>query len=122
VKIAHHNRLHPYYLVYVGNDGEVIVDHTEVKRLLDLVRTSCANKSEPIAEVCEKFNNLTEDGRKMEFYSNLLNCAINSIIEIKEDSDLDSLFTPGKTSALVETLSGLDDFELVAFIVVQEEA
>ena len=122
VKIAHHNRLHPYYLVYVGNDGEVIVDHTEVKKLLDLVRTSCANQPEPIAEVCEKFNELTEDGRKMEFYSNLLNNAINSIIEIKEDSDLDSLFSPGKTSALVEKLSGLDDFELVAFIVVQEAA
>ncbi len=122
VKIAHHNRLHPYYLVYVGNDGDIIVDHTEVKRLLDLVRTSCANQPEPIAEVCEEFNKITEDGRKMEFYSNLLNKAINSIIEIKDDSDLDSLFSAGKTSALLNPLSGLDDFELIAFIVVQEEA
>lgn len=120
VKIAHHNRLHPYYLVYVGNDGEVIVDHTEVKRLLDLVRSSCANLSEPVADVCRKFNEITDDGRNMEFYSGLLNTAINSIINIKEDSDLDSLFSPGRTTALVDTLSGLDDFELVAFIVVQE--
>ncbi len=120
VKIAFHNRLHPYYLVYVSNDGEIIVDHTDVKRLLDLLRTSCANQKEPIDEVCKTFNDLTDDGREMEFYSNLLNKAINSIIEIKEDSDLDSLFSPGRTSALVEQLSGLDDFELVAFIVVQE--
>lgn len=120
VKIAQHNRLHPYYLVYVGNDGEVIVDHTEVKRLLDLVRNSSANQPEPIIDVCRAFNEFTEDGRKMEFYSNLLNKAINSIIEIKDDSDLDSLFSPGKTTALLNPLSGLDDFELVAFIVVQE--
>lgn len=122
VKIAHHNRLHPYYLVYVGDDGEVIVDHTEVKRLLDLVRSSCANESEPMADVCRVFNDKTDDGRKMEFYSGLLNTAINSIINIKEDSDLDSLFSPGRTTALIDTLSGLDDFELVAFIVVQEAA
>lgn len=120
VKIAHHNRLHPYYLVYVGNDGEVIVDHTEVKRLLDLVRNSCSGKNEAIASVCKPFNKVTDDGRNMGFYSNLLNLAIGSIIEIKEDSDLDSLFSPGRTTALVDKLSGLDDFELVAFIVVQE--
>lgn len=120
VKIAHHNRLHPYYLVYVGDDGDVIVDHTEVKRLLDLVRSSCANESEPIADVCRIFNEKTDDGRKMEFYSGLLNTAINSIINIKEDSDLDSLFSPGRTTALLDTVTGLDDFELVAFIVVQE--
>lgn len=122
VKIEYHNRLHPYYLVYVGNDGEVIVDHTDVKRLLDLIRSACIGQSEPIAAVCQKFNELTDDGRKMDFYSTVLNQAINSIIEIKEDSDLDSLFSPGRTTALVNKLSGLDDFELIAFIVVQEEA
>lgn len=122
VKIAQHNRLHPYYLVYVGNDGEVIVDHTEVKRLLDLVRSSCAGRPEPVADVCRTFNEFTEDGRKMDHYSGLLNTAINSIMNIREDSDLDSLFSQGRTTALVDSLSGLDDFELVAFIVVQEAA
>lgn len=120
VKVAHHNRLHPYYLVYVSNDGEVIVDHTEVKRLLDLVRSSCVNKSEPIAEVCRIFNEKTDDGKNMGVYSGLLNTAINSIINIKEDSDIDSLFSPGRTTALLDNVTGLDDFELVAFIVVQE--
>ncbi|MBK8464360.1 MAG: DEAD/DEAH box helicase family protein [Chloracidobacterium sp.] len=121
VRIALHNRLHPYYLVYVGNDGEVITDHTEVKRLLDMVRNACSGKKEPIADVCKIFNQATDDGRNMEPYSELLGKAINSIIDIKEDSDLDSLFTVGKTTALVETVSGLDDFELIAFVVVQKE-
>ncbi len=121
VRIALHNRLHPYYLVYVGNDGEVITDHTEVKRLLDMVRNACSGKKEPIADVCKIFNQSTDDGRNMEPYSELLGKAINSIIDIKEDSDLDSLFSVGRTTALVETVSGLDDFELIAFVVVQKE-
>lgn len=120
VDIAHHNRLHPYYLVYVSNEGEVVINHSEVKKLLDVVRGACGGRSEPIAEACNLFNRVTDDGRKMDFYSQLLNVAINSIIELKDESDLDSLFSPGRTTALVNTLSGLDDFELVAFIVVQE--
>ena len=120
VKIAHHNRLHPYYLVYVGNDGEVIIDHSEVKRLLDLVRSSCNKKDKPISNVCRSFNERTDDGRDMAFYSELLNTAIGSIINIKEDSELDSLFSPGKTTALLDSISGLDDFELISFIVVEE--
>ena len=99
----------------------MITDHTEVKRLLDLVRNACSGKKEPIADVCRIFNQATDDGRNMEPYSELLGKAINSIIDIKEDSDLDSLFSVGKTSALVETVSGLDDFELIAFVVVQKE-
>ncbi|MGB2748563.1 MAG: C-terminal helicase domain-containing protein, partial [Thiofilum sp.] len=120
VSIAHHNRLHPYYLVYVGQSGEIITDHTEVKKLLDLVRTASAGRSEPEREACRVFNDLTDDGRNMQAYSDLLNKAIGSIIDVKENSDLDSLFTVGKTTALINEIAGLDDFELIAFMVIQE--
>ena len=76
-------------------------------------------RDEPIRELCQKFNEGTRDGRDMKRYSNLLDQAIRSVIDVKEESDIDSLFTPGKTTALVETISGLDDFELIAFIVIQ---
>jgi len=56
----------------------------------------------------------------MNIYSELLSSAILSMIEIKEENDLDSLFTPGKTSALLDDIDGIDSFELVAFIVVQD--
>ena len=52
--------------------------------------------------------------------SELLSEAINSIIDVKEDSDIDSLFKSGGTSALMSAVSGLDDFELVCFLVVKE--
>ncbi len=120
VRVAQHNRLHPYYLVYVGRDGEVITNHTEVKKLLDLIRTACAGRGEPELDVCRIFNKATDDGRDMQAYSELLNRAITSIIDVKDDCDLDSLFSAGRTTALINEIAGLDDFELIAFIVVQE--
>ena len=120
VNINQQNRLHPYYLVCISKDGEVIADHTEAKKLLDLVRTSSKGRSAPIAEICRIFNDETDDGRNMGPYSDLLSAAIHSMIEVKEEKDLDSLFSGGKTTALVNTISGLDDFELIAFLVVQE--
>ncbi len=119
VNVNQHNRLHPYYLVYVGYDGEVIIDHTQVKQLLDLVRSSCKGADTPIDIVCRLFNTETSDGRDMKKYSDLLGQAIRSMIEVKEDKDLDSLFSSCKTTALVDTIQGLDDFELISFLIIQ---
>lgn len=121
VNINQQNRLHPYYLIYIAGDGQVIANHTEVKSLLDLVRSSCKGQVEPIQAVCRLFNQLTDEGRNMKACSDLLSTAIRSMIDVKEEKDLDSLFSGGKTTALVNTIAGLDDFELVAFLVVQEE-
>ena len=120
VNVSQHNRLHPYYLVYINREGEVIHDYTEVKRLLDLVRSCCKGQAQPITDACLLFNKETADGRKMQMYSDLLGKAIRSMIEVKEEKDLDSLFCGGKTTALVNTIVGLDDFELITFLVIQE--
>jgi superfamily II DNA or RNA helicase len=117
VNINRQNRLHPYYLVYVAQDGTVVANHTEAKRLLDLARAACKERHEPIPEVYQAFNKATQDGRRMDAYSELLGKAIRSMVELKEEKDIDSLFSGGKTSALVNTINGLDDFELIAFIV-----
>lgn len=122
VNINQQNRLHPYYLVYIAEDGEVVADHTEVKRLLDLIRSSCKGKSEPIQSVCRTFNGRTQDGRHMDAYSELLSEAIRSMIEVKEENDIDSLFSGGHTTALTATIKGLDDFELIAFLVIEPSA
>ena len=122
VNINQQNRLHPYYLVYIGNDGQTIINHTEAKKLLDLVRSCCKGQQEPILPVCNLFNKLTDEGRNMTAYSELLNASIRSIIDIKEEKDIDSLFTGGKTTALLDTINGLDDFELIAFLVIQDHS
>ncbi|EKD97128.1 MAG: Helicase protein [uncultured bacterium] len=119
--IPQKNRLHPYYLVYIGMDGTVIADHTEVKSLLDLARTACKGLSEPVPAVFEPFNKATNDGRNMKVYSTLLDQAIHSMIERQQEQEVDSLFSPGKTSALTQNLTGIEDFELVSFLVIQAQ-
>ncbi|MFG0241661.1 MAG: helicase-related protein [Phycisphaerales bacterium JB054] len=120
VNVNQQNRLHPYYLVYVSMDGQITVNHMEVKRLLDLARAACRNRAEPEKPACGVFNSETDDGRDMSKYSGLLSRAIRSIVDLKEDKDLDSLFTGKKTTALTTQIAGLDDFELVVFIAVVE--
>ncbi len=122
VNINRQNRLHPYYLVYVAQDGSVIVNHTEAKRLLDLARAACKDRSEAMPEVYQAFNHATKDGRRMDAYSALLQKGIQSMIALKEEKDINSLVTGGpggKTTALLNTIHGLGDFELIAFLVIQ---
>lgn len=119
VNIDNQNRIHPFYMVYIGVDGEIICDYLNPKKLLDDVRLLCRGKKEPIKEVYTIFNEETEDGRNMAEMSDLLSDAINSIIDVKEESDIDSLFSAGGTSALMSDVSGLDDFELICFLVVK---
>ena len=119
VNIDNRNRIHPFYMVYIGTDGEIICDYLNPKQLLDDIRLLCRGKSEPIPEAYAKFNEETDDGRNMADMSELLSEAINSIIDVKEESDIDSLFSAGGTSALMSQVSGLDDFELICFLVVR---
>lgn len=113
------NRLHPYYLIYMADDGSVVADHAEVKRLLDLVRTAAKGVTEPVPAAYHPFNARTADGQDMSGPSGLLNAAIRAMIDAKDERDLDSLFSTGATTALSHTIRGLEDFELIAFIVVE---
>ena len=118
VNIDHKNRIHPFYMVYMGQDGEVIANYLNPKRMLDDIRLLCKGKREPIPELCREFNHDTKDGSDMTAVSALLRETIRSIVDCKEESDIDSLFSPGGTSALLSEIAGLDDFELICFLVV----
>lgn len=113
------NRIHPFYMVYIGIDGEIICDYLNPKKLMDDMRLLCRGKDQPIREVYQIFNDETDDGRDMAEMSQLLSDVIDSIIDTKEESDIDSLFKKGGTSALMSDVSGLDDFELICFLVVK---
>ena len=117
INIDNQNRIHPFYMVYIGVDGDIVCDYLNPKKLLDTVRLLCRGKKEPVLSLCRKFNEETDDGRNMREVSELLNDAINSIIDVKEESDIDSLFSAGGTSALMSEINGLDDFELICFLV-----
>jgi superfamily II DNA or RNA helicase len=120
VNVNQQNRLHPYYLVYISNSGEVVARHTEVKLILDKTRRVCKGDKAPILEAYTLFNKKTLDGKNMTRYSELLDAAILSMISTQEEGDIDSLFSGGSTSALTNKIKGLNDFELISFLVVQE--
>ena len=119
VNIDNTNQLHPFYLVYIQENGEILSNHLNVKNTLDILRVISKGKDQPIREVYERFNQETEDGSKMESYSELLASGIESILNVKDESDVDSLFSTGGTTALVNNIKGLDDFELLAFVVIK---
>lgn len=119
VNIDRSNLLHPFYMVYLSHTGTVICDHLSPKKLLDKMRYACKDKTEPDKTLCKQFNKETRDGKNMRHYSDLLQSAIESIITVKEESDIDSLFSVGETSALTYNIKGLDDFELICFLVIK---
>lgn len=119
INVDNRNRIHPFYMVYISEEGEVVCDYLNPKNMLDTLRLLCRGKNEPDTILCKYFNKETKDGHDMSKISELLSKAINSIIDAKEEGDIDSLFKSGGTSALISAVSGLDDFELICFLVVK---
>ncbi len=119
MNVENQNRLHPFYMVYIKDNGEVLSNHLEPKKTLDILRLVCKGKREPFKDLCREFNESTDDGRKMTKYSDLLQETIASIIDVNEESDIDSLFRSGGTTALRTNIEGLDDFGLICFVVVK---
>ena len=119
INIDHQNRLHPFYMVYIADDGEVVCDHLSPKAMLDKLRYLCKGKATPIPELYRRFNKETKDGRYMQATSALLGDAIASIIETKEESEIVTFLGGGQMSFLSNEIKGLDDFELICFLVVK---
>ena len=119
INIDNRNRLHPFYMVYISDDGEIICDHLSPKAMLDKMRYVCKGKIKPIPEAYKPFNKETKDGKNMSKLSKLLEQAIASIIEVKEESDIDSFLSGSQMSFLDSDIKGLDDFELICFLVIR---
>lgn len=120
ININGQNRLHPFYMIYLSEEGDVITDHLDPKAILDRFRLLSKNKTEPEKDLYEAFNKETQDGRDMSKYSSLLEDAIKSIIDVKNENDIDNFLSGKNISFLSETIEGLDDFELISFLVIRD--
>ncbi len=118
IHIESRNRLHPIYMVFIGEDGDVICNHLQPKDTLDLLRHLARGKKKPDIDACHLFNEQTKEGRDMKQVSQLLEQAIASIISVKEESDLDSFFGGNQTTFLADSVGGIEDFELICFMAV----
>ncbi len=113
------NSLFPYYMVYIADDGEVKYSYLHVKKLLDFYKKLCSGTKEVVYDLVKDFNEQTEDGRNMKKYSALLEKTIENIIGKKEEMGVASLFSKGGTSLQKSLFSGLEEFEMVTFLIIK---
>ena len=106
-------------MVYISDDGEIVCDYLSPKKMLDTMRYLCKGKSQPVKEAYTAFNKETDDGKNMSRISALLNDAIRSVIQTKEETDLESFLSGGQVSFLADEIKGLADFELICFLVIK---
>jgi SNF2 family DNA or RNA helicase len=119
VNIDKLNRLHPYYLVYMQDDGNLHLGHVESKKILDAMRMLCKGKKEPLIELCEVISKETDNYHEMAKYSSILKKSIKAILNKEDEKEIHSLFRSGGTTALADKLKGIEDFKLVTFLIVQ---
>ena len=119
VNINKLNRLHPFYLVYIDLEGNLLFNHIDSKKILDAVRLLCKGIDEPIISLCEQLNAETKEYHDMSSYSDLLRKAIGSILNTEEENEVLSLFRAGGTIALQDKFKGIEDFKLISFLIVK---
>ena len=110
--------LYPYYLVYISDDKSVHISNNSPKKILDIYKALCENKTVPIEELLKRFNKDTKNGSDMSKYTELLEKAIYDIKGVVEKKGVQSLFQIGEATLFENTVSGLNDFELISFLVV----
>lgn len=113
------NPLFPYYMVYITDDGQVQLSFLHAKKILDYYKKLCSGKDEVLKELVEEFNKETNDGRNMKHYSDLLETSIENLIGKKQDIGVASLFSKGGTTMQRSLFDGIDDFELITFLVLK---
>ena len=97
----------------------MLQNYFESKKTLDTIRLLCKGINEPLIDLCNQFNEETDDFKKMDFYSGLLKKSISSIVKTDEDKDVKSLFKSGGTTALTNKIKGFEDFNLISFIIIK---
>lgn len=112
--------LGPHFLVFVGQDGEVVLNFTQTRRILDLVKKLSLGRSQPDTQTHQRLADQTQGGADMAHYRTLLGRAVSAISGKAEERGVESLFHPGGTAMSGDSHRGIDDFEVVAYLAVLE--
>ena len=113
--------LAPHYLVHVGDNGAVLLPFTQAKQILDRMKRLCSGRNLPDAGASARFDKATRRNQDMSDAQGLLASAVASIAGKSEERAVASLFSSGGTYAMASEFAGINDFEVVAFLVVLEE-
>jgi Helicase conserved C-terminal domain/SNF2-related domain len=111
-----------HFLVHVGDDGTLLLPYTQAKQILDRLKRLCLGRDLPDAGACTRFDKATKQGEDMRAAQRLLATAVASVVGRNEERAVASLFTPGGTTAMKGEFAGINDFEVLAYLVVLPQA
>ncbi len=115
------NPLQPYFLVYIREDGEVRFTFEQPKQILEMYRLLCAGVKRPYDELCNLFDEQTDNGTNMTQYNDLLQKAVNSLTHTYRKRAVSKLLA-GRGGTLVKPekqVRSVTDFELITWLVIQ---
>lgn len=110
--------LEPYYLVYVREDNTVKHSFLHAKKILDILKKQCIRQSVPDREAVQLFNQKTGHAANMDQYRGMLENAIRSIVGKEEEKGVESLFSRGGTILSRDTFQGIEDFEVISYLII----
>jgi hypothetical protein len=110
--------LAPVYLVHVGEKGSVLLPYTQAKHALDRLKRLSMGRELPDAGAVARHAKSTRQGEDMRHAQDLLAAAVASVVGKSEERAVASLFTPGGTHAMKGEFAGMNDFEVLAYLVV----
>ncbi len=118
------NPLHPYFLVYILDDGNIRFTFAHPKQILDIYRILCSGKTEIHTHLCNLFDQETNHGSNMQAYETLLQKAVGSLASTFRKRTASALQS-GRSFVLPdasEQVHEKTDLELVTWLVIKEVA
>ena len=112
------NPTHPYFLIYIRDDGEIRFNFAQAKPVLEMYRVLCADVDAPYRELCDLFDRQTSHGAEMEHYNDLLYKAIQSLSESYGTHAIENLLSGGNLPESDEHINYMTDFELITWLVI----
>lgn len=119
IKSSENNALEPYYLVYIKDNGEILYNYIQSKKILDLYKVLCNYKKDIFEDKIEEFNQETKNGSDMKIYAGMLEKVVENIAGKEIEKGIKSLFSFGTTTLSNQLPKDLDDFELISFLIVK---
>lgn len=114
------NPLHPFFLVYVRDTGEVRYTFAQPRQVLDMYRLLCAERSQPDDTLCQRFDQRTQVGTDVSHETMLLDKAVQSITKTFKQR-MAAHLKSGRGAALPEKsqqVHARTDFELITWLVI----
>ena len=113
------NPIYPYYMAYVKEDGEIIYNYSNVKKILDIYKSLCIGNNKVLNDLVEEFNEETKNQKKMDKYKDLLTDVTNDILGKIEEQDTLNIFSLGDLSGMLNNNTNQEEFEIVSYLVIK---